>query len=164
MSDNLTNTLVTILAPSPTTTDAPVPLIVKSVPYASVDQALPYLIRRSVLSSPTLFAATDRSDAGRTRTSRSSSRILLRDEGGQRESARPLEGRFAVGLGSLGSFVLLCWSFRTGVTWAVRAVGAFTAKLDLYSPNLRAATPRATTDLSDECFSLGTDVLTPTAR
>lgn len=51
MSDNLTNSLVKVIAPTKAdaaaAADARVPFIVKSVPYASVDQALPYLIRRA---------------------------------------------------------------------------------------------------------------------
>lgn len=49
MSDNLTHTLVKIIVPATATYgNESIPLIVKSVPYASVDQALPYLIRRYV--------------------------------------------------------------------------------------------------------------------
>lgn len=51
MSDNLTNSLVKVIAPTKADAEAAaharVPLIVKYVPYATVDQALPYLIRRA---------------------------------------------------------------------------------------------------------------------
>lgn len=46
MSDNLTNALVSMTLPPAETDRNTVPIVVKSVPYASVDQALPYLIRR----------------------------------------------------------------------------------------------------------------------
>ena len=51
MSDNLSMTLTSILAPStknPAAGEAAqIPIVVKWVPYATVDQALPYLIRRA---------------------------------------------------------------------------------------------------------------------
>ncbi|KAK4699771.1 proline dehydrogenase, partial [Phenoliferia sp. Uapishka_3] len=50
MSDNLSMTLTDILAPStrPSASGEPqIPIVVKWVPYATVDQALPYLIRRA---------------------------------------------------------------------------------------------------------------------
>ncbi|KAM0756188.1 FAD-linked oxidoreductase [Meredithblackwellia eburnea MCA 4105] len=49
MSDNLTTTLTTVLAPSESnvTSDTTVPIVFKYVPYATLDQALPYLIRRA---------------------------------------------------------------------------------------------------------------------
>lgn len=46
MSDNLTNALVSMTLPPAPTDVSTVPIVIKSVPYASVDQALPYLIRR----------------------------------------------------------------------------------------------------------------------
>lgn len=53
MSDNLTHTLVKIIVPAKATYgNESIPLVVKSVPYASVDQALPYLIRRYVSPLP----------------------------------------------------------------------------------------------------------------
>lgn len=45
MSDNLTNTLTGVMTPQPKSTD--IPLVFKWVPYATIDQALPYLIRRA---------------------------------------------------------------------------------------------------------------------
>lgn len=53
MADNLTFTLVGLLAPPKATATAAesLPLVVKYVPFASVDQALPYLIRRFVSPS-----------------------------------------------------------------------------------------------------------------
>jgi len=47
MSDNLTSTLVTILAPSASAAQPAIPFIFKYLPYASFDQAIPYLIRRA---------------------------------------------------------------------------------------------------------------------
>lgn len=45
MSDNLTNTLTGVLSPSTKSTD--IPYVFKWVPYATIEQALPYLIRRA---------------------------------------------------------------------------------------------------------------------
>ncbi|GAA5912682.1 proline dehydrogenase [Sporobolomyces salmoneus] len=52
MSDNLTATLLSLLPPPPTpssssTSISSIPLVVKYVPYATVSQGLPYLIRRA---------------------------------------------------------------------------------------------------------------------
>lgn len=59
MSDNLTMTLTSLFAPSPSNASS-IPLVYKAVPYATVDQALPYLIRRanenhSILQSDPTF-------------------------------------------------------------------------------------------------------------
>ncbi|KAK4698821.1 proline dehydrogenase, partial [Phenoliferia sp. Uapishka_3] len=48
MCDNLTLTLASILRlPEPSKTSPPIPLVIKSVPYATFEQAIPYLIRRA---------------------------------------------------------------------------------------------------------------------
>ncbi|BGP18563.1 hypothetical protein JCM10213_003028 [Rhodosporidiobolus nylandii] len=56
MSDNLTATLVTIIRPSPSaSSDRSVPpLVVKYLPYASLEQGLPYLTRRASENSSIL--------------------------------------------------------------------------------------------------------------
>lgn len=46
MSDNLTGTLTSVLAPSASSATS-IPIVYKWVPYATIDQALPYLIRRA---------------------------------------------------------------------------------------------------------------------
>jgi hypothetical protein len=47
MSDNLTATLLSLLPPPSTSPSASIPLVVKYVPYATLSQGLPYLIRRA---------------------------------------------------------------------------------------------------------------------
>jgi proline dehydrogenase len=47
MSDNLTITLVNILRPSQSSDPSVPPLVVKYVPYATLEQALPYFVRRA---------------------------------------------------------------------------------------------------------------------
>lgn len=69
MSDNLTSALVSILSPSHTV-DTGIPLVVKYVPYATLDQALPYLIRRlvfSLISTRFFYVLTTFIITGRTR-------------------------------------------------------------------------------------------------
>lgn len=46
MSDNLTNALVSMTLPPAEDAHSTIPIVVKYVPYATFDQALPYLIRR----------------------------------------------------------------------------------------------------------------------
>jgi len=45
MSDNLTQTLIDLIHPS--SDPAAAPLVVKYMPYASLEQGLPYLVRRA---------------------------------------------------------------------------------------------------------------------
>ncbi|KAK4052435.1 proline dehydrogenase [Microbotryomycetes sp. JL201] len=56
MSDNLTTALVGLIAPPSPTASSTLPIVTKYLPYATIEQALPYLIRRanenqSILSS-----------------------------------------------------------------------------------------------------------------